>query len=972
MTMKKVVAGVLAACLTVIGCAGPDGHESVRRQQSADSTSGPSPDLCGTWEAVELSVTTPTSSASATGNGVKELTDTHTFCRPISVPIPASIDVVGDPGQGLVTLTFGTPKGASTDAASMTTCHYQASNAQGAAPSYPFVSCTGGLTSGATVQAQTFSLSLRYHPNSASQTARVLLSNGPPPADAYRQYLGTTPNLAGVVLQVPASGLSPFSGVGLADGPPFESHAFVSAPPSGAFVVGPSVQVTGTGPLGAGTQLTVPFDTAWIATLPPGTLDTLAMQKVRQVFGGLAGIDATAVAGAAAASTTLTAGLTSPGTYLTTIRDLTPITYHGGPMMNAGVNVYFIWAGDFDAMAKDDPRPALRRFIADVPSSPWYGILSTYGITNTSLRIAGEVTRNDLTTLNDPYNDAVLPAIGSGGSLPTDDNGIYLVVAASNVTIADKNYCSVYCGYHAARTAASTWVKYGLIGSPLTCPGGCVVWNGSANGPNVDGVVTIVAHEIVETMTDPTGDGWHGASEISESYSSAVENADKCAWVFHSVQSTGNPPFYEDLASSGDYYFIQSNWVNAENGYCGMGVESVAISATPPAGGLAINQVGHFSVTVTNTGPVYMDQSEFAIIGTAVGLNAGESVPVPILPGLPPGQSATVDVPVQAPFQIDGNVQSVVFQFQVIDEGNDHTFGTIAQVSVDVRRANLLIDQAVCVSVAMPTSVDVGTPYPVTMTFQNTGTTIWLNGEYRLVGWPVDVLNPYLQQPQVLRENVAPGDLATLTFYASPPPGTYDQTITVTAGVANAAATFASACSGTTQVSNLGGPCTAGVGACAASGTIDAAGNCNAVPGTPDDGWHNTPDPVNNSWDWNCDGTIEPSERDCGTWVSVQNSCAPSPNYNGYALGCNACGMGDLWDSCSNYDSGAFCATLTDEFSCDANPPPGTTGTGSYRILDCGGTLGCGATFTFQECWWSTSKGACETGQANQGQILCQ
>ncbi len=183
---------------------------------------------------------------------------------------------------------------------------------------------------------------------------------------------------------------------------------------------------------------------------------------------------------------------------------------------------------------------------------------------------------------------------------------------------------------------------------------------------------------------------------------------------------------------------------------------------------------------------------------------------------------------------------------------------------------------------------------------------------------------------------------------------------------------FANACSGTTQVSNVGGPCTAGVGVCQASGTYDAMGNCSGVPGTPDDTWHDAPDPITHSWDWNCDGTVEPSERDCGTWVGVQNSCAPSPNYNGYALGCNACGMGDLWDSCANTDPGAFCATLTDEFSCDANPPSGTTGLGSYRVLDCGGTLGCGATFSFQECWWSANASACQTGAGNRGQILCQ
>jgi hypothetical protein len=608
----------LLAAVSILGCATPDAdpHTASAQAQSALSSTSPAADLCGTLEAVELSVTSPAPPASSQGNGVEEVDSTHTFCRPITVQVPASLQAVGGAAQDPVTLTLDNPAGHAGSAG--VTCRYAASSST--ATTYDFVNCDQGVKSGGTVQGQTFTLALKYHTRSASHGAQVVLGNGsPPPAGAYRQYLGTTTNLSGVVLQVPADGLTPFSGIGLADGFAFQPHAFVAQPPSGALIAGPSVNVVGPASLGSGVTLTVPFDPAWIASLPPGSLGTLALQQVSNVSSGLEAMDATPVTGATAGASTLTVGLSAPGQYVTTIRDLTPLTYHNGPLMNDGVNVYIIWVGDFDAMAPaDDPRATLRRFIADLPSSPWYGILSTYGITNLSLTLAGEFSRTDLSTIKDPYGDVVKPAIAPGGAFPADANGIYLVVPASGVTISITTYCSYYCAWHSFQPGSST-IKYAFIGSPPACLSHCTFHESTVNGDTVDSVLTVVAHEIAETVTNPEGSAWYGYVEGLSSQPE-VENADKCNGVPHSVQrTTGTSPLSYDLTVNTDEYYIQSQWVNAESGYCGMGIENVSIAVSPPPQPLAVSQVGTFQVTVTNTGPVLMDRGQYEVIGWAAG-----------------------------------------------------------------------------------------------------------------------------------------------------------------------------------------------------------------------------------------------------------------------------------------------------------------------------------------------------------------
>jgi hypothetical protein len=838
----------------------------------------PQPDLCGTWEAIELSVTTPVA-PSGQPDRKDSRTSAHTFCRPVGVHVPLAVDALGDPGLSDVSLSFQSFSPASPSVPAVVTCKYHAGPKSRS--SYDFVACNHGFGSGSAIVAQKFTLGIDYQRNSASTTARVTLRNGSsPPAGAYTEYLGTTPNLMGVALRIPAGSLEAYSGVGLVDGAPFEHGAFVANEPDGLVVVGPSVKVTGGGAFPPGVHLTVPFDAAWVSTL-------------------LAGVDVAPVNGAAIdpATQTLGADLANPGAFLTTIRDLTPLTRHDGPLMDHGVHVYIVWAGDFDAMAAaDDPRPTVRQFLADLPQSSWYDILSTYGITNRRVTLSGEIARKALTTITSPYADAVSPELGR--TLAVDADGIYLVIAANGVT-APKLFCGEACGWHTwapytDTAGAVTPIKLAFIGSPVAC-GGCRMSMPSINGVNVDSVVTVMAHEIVEAATDPQLNAWHGASELGALYSGSVENADKCAWVFHSIQTDPVSRTQYNVVSNGHRYIVQSNWVNQEDGYCAMGIESVAIAVTPPPGTLLLNQVGTFAVTVTNTSPVQMDAGEFVVLGAAEGLREGESLPIRISSSMAPGQSVTVTVPVQAPLEITGNVEDISFVFQVRDPSNLHTFGTRARVTVPVQRAAVLFDQSECVSVSMPATASVNQVFPVTMTFKNVGSTRWLANDYRLVGEPLDLINPYLQSPQLLAASVDPGGSARLTFNVRVPDGTYGAPLNVGAAIANSAAAFQTGCGGTAQVLCI---LTAGQ-ACGACGTVQCDGSCSRP--TPDD--YGQP----------CGS--------CGGTYQCDGSCSVATP-PGIGSSCGACGGKVLCDATCSVGTPPEHVLYTSSYSTNIGVPP--------------------------------------------------
>ncbi|CAF4203606.1 unnamed protein product [Rotaria sp. Silwood2] len=89
--------------------------------------------------------------------------------------------------------------------------------------------------------------------------------------------------------------------------------------------------------------------------------------------------------------------------------------------------------------------------------------------------------------------------------------------------------------------------------------------NVSPNGnPSVDSMLSSIAHELVEAMSDPLGDAWRGTTKSGDT----SENADLCDWSYGTVHRLSNGAYYNMIIGA-KRYLIQQNW-NAKLQQCAM------------------------------------------------------------------------------------------------------------------------------------------------------------------------------------------------------------------------------------------------------------------------------------------------------------------------------------------------------------------------------------------------------------------
>jgi hypothetical protein len=824
--------------MLMFGCgAEPDAENASQSEQTSLRQGCPlsGPDLCGTDHTVELSATIAASQASSQHARKLEARDAHRFCEPIEVQVPNSIETVGAPfGSALATLVLervdhGRP--------SEVRCAYTRER-KSVVPKLELRSCTGAYKAGKVITAQGFQLVLEAdHPAAIARTARVALTDGRPRQPGQtRQIFGSGPELTGVMLEADATSLPPYSGLALRVGMPLSRLQYVDAAPPGNLVVGPSVEVVATTDLPPdAVHLTLPVDTALVASLPAGSADTLRVVQIDSVTANYGLFDQHDLSNVkpGSESGTLRVGLGAPGFYYPAVRDLTPLTHHGGPVMDQGVTIYPIWAGDFGKDPAFDSRSAVRTFINGLGTTPWYRILSTYGIQNFDIKVAAEEkSYPEITSLvnnsKTGVRDLVKRAIDDG--LPKDNNGIYIVFGASGLAenSSSGTFCNDYCGWHGVDGLSDPHVKLAFVGNNGTCG---FATTGSPHGWSNDFTVSCTAHEIVEAITDPEISAWHGVDQPG-GYASYVELADKCATLYPA--RTWGTDGWSNLSVNGDRFYVQGIWVNQDGGYCGIGVERLSLAVVAQPDSLAINQIGHFKVRVTNVGAAPLGSGSVSILGRASGLLSGIPTPQTIGSQLAPDQSVEIDVPVQAPYEIEGNSANVAVTFTAMEVANNgHVFPDSALTSVEVRRADLLLDKAECASVEASPSVAVaGDPITVTATFRNKGSTLWLPGSYKLVALPVDVAHPF--QVPGLSNVVRAGDEFTATFTVDTSDMSAGTDIPISVAMANPASAFLDACTTSAQIQcapTKDQPC-------GCNGTTLCDGSCSVViPANCPPGW---------------------------------------------------------------------------------------------------------------------------------------
>jgi hypothetical protein len=236
------------------------------------------------------------------------------------------------------------------------------------------------------------------------------------------------------------------------------------------------------------------------------------------------------------------------------------ISYHGGPVMLGTTNVHFIFYGNWTGNSATTILPDLASHIG---GSPYFNINTTYTngagtpVSN-SISYAGAVTDNysQGTSLSDAAVQAVVAAQN-----PTDSNGVYFVLTSQDVN-ETSGFCTQYCGWHTHATINGHDIKYSFVGNPARCLSACAAQTTGPNGnAGADGMASIFAHELEETVTDPDLNAWFD--------SRGAENADKCAWTFGTTYTTANGATANMKLGTRDY-LIQRNWVNASGGFCSL------------------------------------------------------------------------------------------------------------------------------------------------------------------------------------------------------------------------------------------------------------------------------------------------------------------------------------------------------------------------------------------------------------------
>jgi Phosphate-induced protein 1 conserved region len=222
------------------------------------------------------------------------------------------------------------------------------------------------------------------------------------------------------------------------------------------------------------------------------------------------------------------------------------ITNHGGPVMTQPTP-YLIWYGNWNQSNGSDTaagQQIVRDFIFGLSGSPYYATNATYNGVSGNLNVSGlgnggngSQETNDAGSQGVNLSDSQIAAVVSNaiakgfGPAGGDENGIYFVLTSSDVN-ATSGFCTNYCGWHTHSTSIANKknIRYAFVGNANRCLNACAAQTVSPNGnAGVDGMVSVIAHEMEEANTDPDLNAWYDQK--------GNEDADKCAWTFGSHQT---------------------------------------------------------------------------------------------------------------------------------------------------------------------------------------------------------------------------------------------------------------------------------------------------------------------------------------------------------------------------------------------------------------------------------------------------
>jgi hypothetical protein len=236
------------------------------------------------------------------------------------------------------------------------------------------------------------------------------------------------------------------------------------------------------------------------------------------------------------------------------------IGFHGGPVMGTPT-VYLIWYGNWNQSNGSDTaggQQIVRDFLYGLAlygpdGSNYYLTNASYAGVSGTFKVGKEIadSYSQGVQLSDSAVQAVVTRGISSGGLPNDTNGVYFVLTSSDVA-ESSGFCSQYCGWHTYGTISGSKIKYSFVGNAYRCLSACAAQTVGPNGnAGIDGMVSVIAHELEEANTDPNLNAWYN--------NRGYEDADMCAWTFGSNQKRAlNGAYYNMtlLSATGSRNFL--------------------------------------------------------------------------------------------------------------------------------------------------------------------------------------------------------------------------------------------------------------------------------------------------------------------------------------------------------------------------------------------------------------------------------
>lgn len=270
------------------------------------------------------------------------------------------------------------------------------------------------------------------------------------------------------------------------------------------------------------------------------------------------------------------------------------LKYHMGPVLSSPIKIYLIWYGKWPQSQKLLIKDFLLSISSTAAPSPsvadWWRTVSLYtdqtgANISRSVSIAGEYA--DLryshgTHLTRLSVQEVIASAVQAKPFPVDHrNGIYLILTSEDVTM--EEFCRAVCGFHyfTFPSKVGYTLPYAWVGnSGKQCPEVCAYpfavpgyMGGGGPGhlapPNadvgVDGMVSVIGHELAELSSNPLVNAWYAGEDPT----APTEIGDLCEGLYGtgggggyigSVMKDGRGRTFNLNARNGRKFLVQWIW----------------------------------------------------------------------------------------------------------------------------------------------------------------------------------------------------------------------------------------------------------------------------------------------------------------------------------------------------------------------------------------------------------------------------